>query len=233
MNFIKNAVERYKRIPVERRAMYLSFLAFAVNAVNSVLNGVFGSLYGSNWMIALAVYYALLCLMRGGVIAYYFRLMADKTLPEEKKAEKRLFIYRLTGFFLLVITAVLAGMIVLLIRDGNGYYISGFLIYYFAAYTVYKLVASVRSALKARSYDDFTLRAVRNIGLADAYVSVLSLQIALLAAFGNGSYVNLANAITGGVACGFIIYLSIFMIIQSFIVKKKGGDNLFANSDRT
>lgn len=67
-----------------------------------------------------------------------------------------------------------------------------------------------------------TVRAAKNINLADAFVSILALQTAMFREFDAGDVVNVAtmNAVTGAIVCALTAALGVFMIV---IAAKKVG----------
>ena len=87
-----------------------------------------------------------------------------------------------------------------------------------AAYTFYKTTMAVTMAVinmvKVRKMQSPILITIRNIGVADALVSMLTLQTTMLASFQNTSHldVNRMNALTGMAVCILIALLGISMI---------------------
>lgn len=86
-----------------------------------------------------------------------------------------------------------------------------------AAYTFYKLVMSILGMIRARKEQSLLLITIRNIGHSDALVSMLSLQTALFAAFGqdSGDLVPVMNAATGAVVCLGALALGIHMVYDA------------------
>ncbi|MDE5548894.1 MAG: hypothetical protein K2J13_01435, partial [Clostridia bacterium] len=65
---------------------------------------------------------------------------------------------------------------------------------------------------------DMTVQAIRNINLADAIVSMLALQTAMMNSFGEGDqrgFEMTMNAVTGAVVCLVIFTLGIYMVVKS------------------
>ena len=98
------------------------------------------------------------------------------------------------------------------------------LIYAVATYTFYKLGMAIRNLIKARKEESLLLVTLRNISYADALVSLLSLQTALLAAFGqdSGELVPLMNALTGASVCLMILGLGSYMVWKSKKIQVSG-----------
>jgi len=53
---------------------------------------------------------------------------------------------------------------------------------------------------------------IRNIGYADAMVSLVSLQAAMLVSFGDDMDTRWMNLLTGGVVCLIILSMGIYMV---------------------
>ena len=67
------------------------------------------------------------------------------------------------------------------------------------------------------------LQSFRNINLADAAVSLLSLQVTLVAVFSDGTdgAMNALNAVTGFAVCALTLALGVFMIVRANARLKK------------
>ena len=92
-----------------------------------------------------------------------------------------------------------------------------------AAYTFYKIITSVINMIKVRKLQFPILITIRNIGVADALVSVLTLQMTMLASFQERSTLDMdqTNAMTGMAVCILISLLGISMISYSYKRNKK------------
>ena len=69
-----------------------------------------------------------------------------------------------------------------------------------------------------------TVRASKNINLADAMVSILALQTAMFHEFGTGMgdfNIGTMNAITGAVVCALTAAIGIFMIVYTTLIIRK------------
>ena len=92
-----------------------------------------------------------------------------------------------------------------------------------AAYTFYKITMAVVNMVKVRKRKSPILITIRNIGAADALVSMLTLQAAMFASFQdkNSLNTNQMNAITGLSVCIIISILGIRMIWYARKKKKE------------
>ncbi len=108
----------------------------------------------------------------------------------------------------------LSGVVLLTIEKGRAKAYSEIMAISIAAYTFYKTTMAVINMVKVRKMQSPILITIRNIGVADALVSILTLQTTMLASFQNTSNldVNRMNALTGMAVCILIALLGISMI---------------------
>ena len=89
-------------------------------------------------------------------------------------------------------------------------------IFAYAAYAFYKITMSIVSFIRAHRQTDLTVRAIRNINLVDALVSILALQTAMLTTFGDGTInISLMNTMTGSVVGVASVAIGIYMIVSA------------------
>ena len=133
----------------------------------------------------------------------------DGDLPE-----RELTVYRNCGAMLSVSSIALAGAVIMLVLGYGGKSYAGLTVYAVATYTFCKLTISIINMVKARKEPSLLLKTLRNISYSDALVSLLSLQTALFAAFGQnaGEFVPRMNALTGAAVCLMILGLGLCMV---------------------
>ena len=126
-------------------------------------------------------------------------------------------VYRNCGIMFSISSIALGGAVIMLVSGVGGKSYPGLMIYAAATYTFYKLIMTVRNMILAGKEKSLLLITLRNIGYADALVSLLSLQTALFAAFGQNSeaIISIFNALTGAGVCLMIFALGIYMIHKS------------------
>lgn len=192
------------------RTIITSTFSFGMSVFSSVTNAYLGISERSIWFGALAAYYIFLALMRSGLLLYH------KTKKDyENEAMLRAKKYRICGIWLLILNITLSSAIAQMIFDDRSFEYKDWLIYAFAAYAFYKVIMSVRNAIKARKQDDLTIQAIREINMVDGAVSILALQTALLHTFSDASVnISLFNTLTGSAVSLFSLGLSISMIIR-------------------
>ena len=122
------------------------------------------------------------------------------------------------GILLLALNFALTGVILLTIAQDTARRYSEIVVISIATYTFYKIIMAVVNMVKVRKTRSPVLITIRNIGTADALVSMLTLQATMLASFqGKGGLdANRMNAITGMVVCVLILALGVSMIHYAF-----------------
>ena len=183
------------------RSVIFAIPSLGMTMVYAVFNTVVAFLSRSWWYLALAAYYMILSLMRYGILRIGQK---EARLPNENgKRVKAWTGYRNCGLMLIVLSVVLAGIVGLIYLESGEKHYPGVLIYAAAVYTFYKLARAIIHMVKARKENAPALMALRSIGYADALVSLLTLQIALFAAFPPKKPVfgTVMNLFTGILVC--------------------------------
>ena len=208
------------------RAILFSVGSFIINLAFAVYNGSVAIVIRSIWFGALAAYYILLIVLRGMILVYYAkRNKAVKAGQSEKTTLlKDLRIYRICGIVLLLLPIALSFAILQMVRANNSFVHTGITIYVYAIYAFYKIIISIYNFVKTRRSGEMTVRAAKNINLADAFVSILALQTAMFHEFSTKNAIGIAtmNAITGAIVCALTAALGIFMIIIAAKNTKRG-----------
>lgn len=201
------------------RTVTFAGISLWLNVIYAIFNGVYAIIYKSGWYTALCVYYFLLAFMRISVMFFqrkrHISLKNNNTQEEQNKwkiTELKRYVY--CGIGLTVMPLCLSLAITLIITNGRGYSYAGLTIYAVATYTFYKVISSIVNVVKAKKQDDYTIRALRNIGLADSAVSLLALQTAMFSAFGQGADTYLFNVITGAGVCALTVIIGASMIYK-------------------
>ncbi len=179
-----------------------------INLLYITVKLVSGIYYRSWWFVTLAVYYALLAVMRFLLIWRWGGI----------KLEAELRRYRLCGIMLLLMNEALAGMVILMVYQNRGYDYPGSLIYAMAAYSFYAVITAVIHLIKFRKYGSPVLSAAKAIKLVAAMVSILSLETAMLARFGSendSDFRKVMTGMTGGCICSLVLGMAVFMIAKS------------------
>lgn len=137
--------------------------------------------------------------------------------------QKEVKVYHDCGILFIIMTIALVGTVILLIHSKGGKYYPGVAIFAVAAYTFYKTILSIVNLVKAQKSKAPLLMAIRDIGYVDACVSILSLQTAMFASFGQGKpdLEKRMNGATGLVVCLMVQAMGFRCIKTSIRMKKE------------
>lgn len=196
------------RLKEDKRYRIVSFAicGFAVNLLHALYNGALSVISHSIWFLSLFAYYTILSSMRFGVI-----MQACRNISTEN------FITRFCGIMLIEMSFVLSGVLYLSVTNNVAVKHQEIIMITIAAYTFYKVVLAIVNTVKIRKENSLLLSTIRNIGCADAAVSILSLQRSMLVSFGEmgRDRIYMMNALTGAGVFIVIIALGISMIVKS------------------
>lgn len=219
--FTKHILEHYGF-----RTVVFATTAMSLNIIYVIFNGVVAIVSNSVWYGALAGYYIIITLLRSSIISYHKkkRSIGNNASVHEESTDQELEIkkYKRCGIYLLILPVCLSAAITEMVVNNSAFVHWGWTVFAFAAYTFYKITMAILNVIKAHKSSDITLQALRNIGLADALVSILALQTSLLFAFSDGSGSGFANALTGAAVCVATVIMGIIMIIKSNKLMKRG-----------
>lgn len=194
------------------RTVIFSIGSFLMSLLFSGFNAYMGIKNRSIWYGALATFYIALALLRGGVLLYHKRKRANEQNDEYNKIK----VYKNSGIITLILNVALSSAIAQMIFSSAHFTYIGLTIFAYAAYAFYKITMSIIALIKAHKQEDLTVRAVREINLVDALVSILALQTALLTTFSEGdTNISLFNTLTGIVVSALSISIGIHMIVSA------------------
>lgn len=198
------------------RTILTTMPSFMINVAYTIYNGVIGIMNQSSWFITMAVYYSLLGIMR--YCAVHTERKISRLEDHELIRKKELAVIKTDGILLLLLNLALSGVVLLTIAEGTAKAYSDIMAISIAAYTFYKIIMAVIHMVKVRKMESPILITIRNIGVADALVSMLTLQMTMLVSFqGTDSLdMNRMNGITGLAVCLLISALGISMIYYAF-----------------
>ena len=208
------------------RAIIFSIGSFTINIAFAVYNGTIAVIISSIWFGALAAYYVMLIVLRGGILIYHAR---RRNAIKNGQTEEVIYlrdtkVYGNCGILLVLLPIALSFAILQMVRTNDSFVHTGITIYAFAVYAFYKISMAIYNFIKTRRTQEMTVRASKNINLADAFVSILALQTAMFHEFGAGMgdfNIGTMNAVTGAVVCALTAAIGIFMIITTSRIIKK------------
>ena len=195
------------------RTVIFAIGSFLMSLLFSGFNAYMGIANRSIWYGALAAFYIALAFLRGGVLVYHKKAKGKKIQNDEYIKAKA---YRNSGIIMLILNVALSSAIAQMIFSDAHFTYMGWTIFAYAAYAFYKITMSIIGLIKAHKQEDLTVRAIRNINLVDALVSILALQTALLTMFSQGEVnISIFNTLTGIVVSLLSVGIGIYMIISA------------------
>ena len=196
------------------RSVIFTIGSLAFSLLFGVFNGVLGILDLSVWYGSLAVYYIILVCLRSGIILYHGKKRRGIFVDGREREAK---IYRTSGILLIFLGVMLVVPVLQMVSINKSFSYAGLMIYATAAYAFTKITMSIINLIRAGKQEDFTVKAIRNINLVDAAVSILALQTALLQTYGgkNTAFIPYMNAATGGVVCAITVTIGVIMIVNA------------------
>lgn len=201
------------------RTVIFTIGSFLMSLLFSAFNAYMGIANRSIWYGALAAFYIALAFLRGGVLAYHKSRIGKKMQNDEYIKAK---VYRNSGIITLILNIALSSAIGQMIFSDAHFSYMGWTVFAYAAYAFYKITLSIISFIKAHKQDDLTVRAIRNINLVDALVSILALQTALLTMFSEDNVdISLFNTFTGVAVSVLSVGIGIYMIASANKKMKK------------
>lgn len=230
--------KRYKKIkqkiydhPVGNRYMtdaafrtHISLYAtLGVNLLYAGVNIVSFVLFRSVWFLVLAGYYIILAVMRFVLVRYVRRVGIGKDRYGELKRNI------LCSCILLTLNFVLSGAVLMILYQNKGFNYHGMLIYVMAGYTFYITIHAIVDLVKYRQYKSPVMTTTKVIALSAALVSMLSLETAMFAQFGQDMNPDdkwLMTALTGAGISITVVVMSLYMIIRSAQELKKSNKEI-------
>ena len=178
--------------------VYASLTSNVSFAVYHFLLGLFTS---SWWLLTLASYYLILSIVRYIVL---------------RLKSKEHFIIKFTGWMLMLLSIPLVGAVILSVVQNRGHKLHMIVMIAMAAYAFTKITLAIIKLIHARQSKSATLITLRNISLADAFVSIFALQRSMLVSFEGMSEVEtvIMNAALGSAVCMICFLLGLILLLN-------------------
>ena len=151
------------------------YTSLAVNDLYALGNGAIGFLTHSWWFITVGAYYTVLAITRFSVLQ--IKRKADGDYDTE------IFARRITGILLVVLSFCIVGVNILSAVKDRGTTFHEIVMIAIATYTFTKITISIIGMVKAKGSVSPVQKTLRNIGLADACVSIYTMQRSMLVSF--------------------------------------------------
>lgn len=192
-----------------KSSMYFSIIMNTFFVVLQLGSGIY---YKSLWFYSLAIYYALLLFMR------LILTVGMRGLTPGQDYFGELLRYRFCGIVLLLINQALIGITFFIVKQNQGSSYNEILTIAVAAYSFFTVTVAIVNIIKYKRFGSPMMSAIKAVNLATALVSMLSLETAMLSAFGDESdptFRTIMTSCTSFVICLFILAMAIYMIIKS------------------
>lgn len=187
------------------------YTSLALNFLYALGNCVIGFFTYSWWFITVGAYYIVLTVIRYSV------------LQVKRKAngnyDTEFFARRITGILLVVLSFCVVGINILSAVKDRGTDFHEIVMIAIATYTFTKITISVIGMVKAKHSVSPALKTLRNISLADACVSIYTMQRSMLASFPGmeAREILLLNVFTGTAVWMVVLILGINLIGGKYI----------------
>lgn len=198
----------------KKRTIIIAAGSFLINSVYSAVNIFLGITNKSYWFITLGTYYFILSVMRFYILLSEKRITSDKNINHG--ATKTII-----GIMLIILGFVLCGSVYLSVYFEVTGRLHEILVITMATYAFSKITLAIINFVKRHKLNSPVLMLIRNIGLADAAVSIFSLQKTMLVSFeGMTDYeIKIMNACTGTVVWIFVVLIGIVTIRRKKNIK--------------
>lgn len=216
-HFIKRIKEENKYVKMYTSQVLLRvkislYISLGMNTLYAFLQLVLGIINHSIWFYALSGYYILLVVMR--------LFLAKEVRNNKKDHVKELKLYRMCGVVLLFMNIVLSVVMFYIVKQNRGFEYHYIVTIAMAAYTFTTFTLAIINTVRYRKYKSPMLSATKAINLVSAIVSMMSLETAMLTAFGNGSHSEavfrrIITAASGAMVCTAVLTIAIYMIKRS------------------
>lgn len=182
------------------------YTSLAVNFIYGVGNCILGFLAHSWWFIAVGAYYAVLTMTRFSVLQIKRKAHGNY--------DNELFARRITGVLLVALSACIVGVNILSALKERGTAFHEIVMIAIATYTFTKITTAIIGMVKARHTASPVILTLRNISLADACVSIYTMQRSMLVSFPGmeAAGIQLLNILTGTAVWIVVLFLGVGLI---------------------
>lgn len=204
---------KYARRFLEDRELRMQISLYGTlyfNTAYALLQLGLGFWHHTFWYYTLAGYYICLAIMR-----FFLARYISRRKPGENQKEE-LIRYRNCGIVLLLMNLTLSVMVFFMVYWNRTFLHHEITTIALAAYTFTAFTLAVINLIKYRKLKSPVYAAAKVVSLASACVSMLTLEAAMLTAFGEETMDDLTRklflGLTGFAVCAFIILMALGMI---------------------
>ena len=196
-----------QRLQADRRFRIVASATatLAMNLLYGTGHAVLGLMDGSVWLLVMAVYYILLGMMRFGAV-----------LTEYKHASER-FVMRFCGGMLMVLALVMGAATVISLIQERAVPHGIVIMLIIAIYTFWKMTMAIVHTVQAHQSGTPLTRTIRNITLASALASLMTMQRSMLVSFqgeATAQEMMILNICTGAAVCLLVFLMGLNMVFE-------------------
>lgn len=182
------------------------YTSLTLNFIYALGNCVVGFLTYSWWFITVGAYYVILTVTRYSVLQIRRKANGDY--------DTELFARRTTGILFIALSFCIVGVNILSAIKERGTAFHEIIMIAIATYTFSKITIAIMGMVKAKQSVSPVLKTLRNISLADACVSIYTMQRSMLVSFPgmNPKEIQLLNILTGTAVWITVLFLGINLI---------------------
>ncbi len=184
--------------------------SITMNFLMALIQLASGITYNSLWFYSLAGYYFFLVLIR------FLVLNCEVSTKEARDVIVEFRRYKLCGILLIPMNVLLAVIVFLIVIDDQGFsYDSAIYTIGAGLMTFIFTGAAITNVIRYRKYNSPVLSAAKAISLIAAFVSMLSLETSLFAAFGEAeseTVRRIVTSISGSAVLLTTLSMSVYMI---------------------
>lgn len=182
------------------------YTSLAVNFIYAIGNCMMGFWSHSWWFITVGAYYAVLAVARFSVLQVQRKARGDY--------DTELFARRITGILLVVLSVCIVGVNILSALKERGTAFHEIIMIAIATYTFTKITMAIIGMAQTKRTVSPVLKTLRNIALADACVSIYTMQRSMLQSFPGMTpgEIQIFNILTGTAVWIIVLFLGINLI---------------------
>lgn len=199
------------------RIVFSAGCTLVINLVYGLGHAVFGVMEASSWLLVMAAYHILLGVMRFGAVL------------TERRHTSECFVMRFCGGMLTALAVILGVSTALSILQDRAVPHGLIIMLTIAVYTFWKLTMAIIHTVQAHLSGTPLTRTIRNITLASALASMMTMQRSMLASFGAdmpSGEVLIFNALTGAGVCLLVLLMGLNMIFDERGLEKMAKSKL-------
>ena len=204
------------------------YFSLIINTGFAIFQFGLGFYHKTLWYHTLAIYYILLVVMRFFLVRY----TRSHTGGEDAVSEYK--IYRLCGILLAVMNLVLGTIVFYISKRGMTFRHHEITTIAIAAFTFTSLTLAIINSVKYKKLNSPAFSASKAVSLASALVSMLTLEAAMLNAFGteeSAVFSEIMTTATGAVVALAVLVIAVYMIIKSTLELKSLKSKIIGDKD--